>query len=135
LTQRPIFVQPSGYGIRYEFGIFDQEIHDGWQVEVTDKWLHNGNPWEIAKPDVAYYVNFGGHSESYQDKPGLYPDSMGAAPGRKRRGLRHAGSGLSRQYLQHLASLECEACESFGLSGFNTGDYYQAVGDKVIPRP
>ena len=42
-----------GYGIRYEFGIFDQEIHDGWQTEITDKWLRRGNPWEIAKPDVA----------------------------------------------------------------------------------
>ena len=38
-----------GYGIRYEFGIFDQEIHDGWQVEKTDNWLDSGNPWEIAQ--------------------------------------------------------------------------------------
>ena len=36
-----------GYGIRYEFGIFDQEIKDGWQVEITDKWLRRGNPWEF----------------------------------------------------------------------------------------
>jgi starch phosphorylase len=41
-----------GYGIRYEFGIFDQEIVDGWQVEKTDKWLRLGNPWEIARPEV-----------------------------------------------------------------------------------
>ena len=39
-----------GYGIRYEFGLFDQEIHDGWQVEKTDKWLCLGNPWEITPP-------------------------------------------------------------------------------------
>lgn len=38
-----------GYGIRYEFGLFDQEIHDGWQVEKTDKWLRMGNPWEICR--------------------------------------------------------------------------------------
>jgi len=43
-----------GYGIRYEFGIFDQEIHDGWQAEVTDKWLRYGNPWEIAKPNIVF---------------------------------------------------------------------------------
>jgi glycogen phosphorylase len=49
-----------GYGIRYEFGIFDQEIHDGWQVEKADNWLVNGNPWEIPKPDVNYLVNWGG---------------------------------------------------------------------------
>src|SRR6202161_2055598 len=41
-----------GYGIRYEFGIFNQEIHDGWQIEKTDNWLVNGNPWEIAKPEI-----------------------------------------------------------------------------------
>ena len=58
-----------GYGIRYEFGIFDQEIHDGWQVEKTDNWLANGNPWEIAKPDVNYLVNWGGHAEHYADEP------------------------------------------------------------------
>ena len=49
-----------GYGIRYEFGIFQQEIRDGWQVEKTDNWLANGNPWEIAKPDVNYLVKWGG---------------------------------------------------------------------------
>ena len=43
-----------GYGIRYEFGIFDQEIRDGWQVEITDKWLHLGNPWEIPRPEITY---------------------------------------------------------------------------------
>ena len=53
-----------GYGIRYEFGIFDQEIRDGWQVEVTDKWLQHGNPWEIARPDDSSYVSFGGHTET-----------------------------------------------------------------------
>ena len=42
-------VPAVGYGIRYEFGIFDQIIQDGWQVEVTDKWLRFGNPWEIVR--------------------------------------------------------------------------------------
>jgi glycogen phosphorylase len=43
-----------GYGIRYEFGIFNQEIRDGWQAEVTDKWLQRGNPWEFLRPDVSF---------------------------------------------------------------------------------
>ena len=59
-----------GYGIRYEFGIFKQEIHDGWQVEKTDNWLVDGNPWEIAKPDVNYRVGWGGHTEYYVDVAG-----------------------------------------------------------------
>ncbi len=56
-------VPAVGYGIRYEFGIFNQEIRDGWQVEKTDKWLRLGNPWEIARPEVAYYVKLGGHTK------------------------------------------------------------------------
>lgn len=61
-----------GYGIRYEFGIFDQEIRDGWQVEITDKWLRYGNPWEIAHPEEAVEVKLGGHTKSYQDERGNY---------------------------------------------------------------
>ena len=45
-------VPAIGYGIRYEFGIFDQAIRDGWQVERTDKWLRFGNPWEIVRPEI-----------------------------------------------------------------------------------
>ena len=65
-------VPAIGYGIRYEFGIFDQEIRDGWQVEVTDKWLSPGNPWEIQRPEISYEVNLGGHTESYVDANGQY---------------------------------------------------------------
>jgi starch phosphorylase len=54
-------VSAIGYGIRYEFGIFDQRIRDGWQVEVTDKWLRFGNPWEIARPEITYDVKLGGN--------------------------------------------------------------------------
>ena len=59
-----------GYGIRYEFGIFDQEIHDGWQVEKTDKWLRKGNPWESGRPELLVNVNFGGRSEMFTDSFG-----------------------------------------------------------------
>ena len=59
-----------GYGIRYEFGIFDQEIRDGWQVEKTDNWLRKGNPWEVARPELSINVKFGGYTESYMDPEG-----------------------------------------------------------------
>src|SRR5213075_2092105 len=59
-----------GYGIRYEFGIFDQTIRDGWQVELTDKWLRYGNPWEIGRPEVTFNVPFGGRTEWYRDDQG-----------------------------------------------------------------
>src|SRR5690349_6098362 len=57
-----------GYGIRYEFGIFHQQIQDGWQVEKTDKWLRFGNPWEIARPEWAVDVKLGGHTHQYIDE-------------------------------------------------------------------
>ena len=65
-------VPAVGYGIRYEFGIFDQVIRDGWQQEITDKWLRNGNPWEIARPEIAYEVSFGGRTESVADEQGRF---------------------------------------------------------------
>jgi starch phosphorylase len=56
-----------GYGIRYDFGIFKQEIKDGKQVEIPDFWLKKGNPWEIERSDVVYHVRFGGISREYED--------------------------------------------------------------------
>ncbi|HEX3767546.1 MAG TPA: glycogen/starch/alpha-glucan phosphorylase, partial [Puia sp.] len=56
-----------GYGIRYEFGIFDQRIQDGWQSESTDKWLKLGNPWEIARPELSYIVQMGGYTKGLYD--------------------------------------------------------------------
>src|SRR5436190_17415538 len=67
-----IEVPAIGYGIRYEFGIFDQIIRDGWQSEITDKWLRNGNAWELPRPETAYRVQFGGHTESYRDEQGRF---------------------------------------------------------------
>ncbi len=95
-----------GYGIRYEFGIFDQEIQDGWQVEKTDNWLVDGNPWEIAKPDVSYLVNWGGHSEHYVDDAGH--DRVRWMPGTGHQGrlLRHADPGVRREHVQRADVVE-----------------------------
>jgi len=65
-------IPAAGYGLRYEFGIFEQRILDGWQVERTDKWLRRGNPWEVARPEYGYPVGFGGHTETYTDEKGHY---------------------------------------------------------------
>jgi len=50
-----------GYGIRYQYGMFRQEMHDGFQHENPDYWLNFGNPWEIPRPNIAYPVSFYGH--------------------------------------------------------------------------
>ncbi len=52
-----------GYGIRYQHGLFKQQIRDGWQVELPDDWLALGNPWEFARPELSYPVRFGGMVE------------------------------------------------------------------------
>jgi len=120
-----------GYGIRYEFGIFDQEIHDGWQVEKTDNWLANGNPWEIAKPDVNYLVKWGGYAEHYADDAGH--DRVRWIPGRALKGVAYdtpiQGYGVNTCNVLTLWS--ARAVQSFALEAFNTGDYYKAVEDEV----
>jgi starch phosphorylase len=63
-------VPAIGYGIRYEFGIFDQAIRNGWQVELTDKWLRYGNPWEIVRSEITFDVKFGGRTAWYHDDQG-----------------------------------------------------------------
>jgi len=121
-----------GYGIRYEFGIFDQEIRDGWQCEITDKWLRKGNPWEMAKSDITYYVNFGGHTEYYQDEAGA--ERVRWIPHRVVKGMAYDTPilGYRVNTCNTLRLWSAEACESFDFQAFNTGDYYAAVGDKVI---
>jgi starch phosphorylase len=120
-----------GYGIRYEFGIFDQEIHDGWQVEKTDNWLVNGNPWEIAKPDVNYLVRWGGYAEHYTDDAGQ--DRVRWVPGRVIKGVAYDTpiQGYGVHTCNVLTLWSARAVESFALEAFNTGDYYKAVEDEV----
>ena len=120
-----------GYGIRYEFGIFDQTIQNGWQVEITDKWLRFGNPWEISRPEIAYDVNFGGRTETWTDEHGRYrsrwiPDMVvkGVAFDTPILGYRVGTCDLMRLW-------KAEAVESFDFAAFNRGDYYQAVHDKM----
>ena len=120
-----------GYGIRYEFGIFDQQIRDGWQVEVTDKWLRLGNPWEIPRPEIAALVGFGGYTESYTDEKGRNRTRW--IPARLVRGIGYdtpiPGYRVNTTNLLRLWS--AEAVESFDFESFNVGDYYGAVEQKV----
>jgi glycogen phosphorylase len=120
-----------GYGIRYEFGIFDQAIRDGWQVEVTDKWLRHGNPWEIAKPEVAYRVNYGGRTEWYRDAGGA--ERVRWQPHRVVKGAAYDTpiQGYRVTNCNTLRLWSAEAVESFDFEAFNVGDYYGAVNEKV----
>lgn len=124
-------IHAFGYGIRYEFGIFDQEIHDGWQVEITDKWLRYGNPWELAKPEFVQEVSLGGHTEVYYDDEKNYRVKW--IPCRVIKGIPYdtpiVGFGNKKTIMMRL--WKAEAIESFDFQDFNMGDYDAAVEEKV----
>ncbi len=124
-------VPAVGYGIRYEFGIFDQAIRDGWQCEITDKWLKNGNPWEIARPEIAYAVKFGGRTESFTDEQGRF--RVRWIPQTEVRGVAYDTPILGYRVgtCNILRLWKAEAIESFDFAAFNHGDYDRAVEAKV----
>lgn len=124
-------VPAIGYGIRYEFGIFDQMIRDGQQAEITDKWLHLGNPWEIARYEIAYDVKFGGRSGTWTDVQGnmrkrWIPDTVV-------KGVAYDTPilGYNVGTCNFLRLWKAEAIESFDFASFNHGDYFRAVEDKM----
>jgi starch phosphorylase len=124
-------VPAIGYGIRYEFGIFDQVIRDGYQVEITDKWLRYGNPWELARPEIAYDIGLGGRTENYIDPEGRY--RVRWVPGRLVKGVAYDTPVLGyRVNTTNLLRLwKAEAAESFDFEAFNVGDYFGAVDEKI----
>ena len=136
-----------GYGIRYEFGIFTQLIHQGHQVEAPDKWLSYGNPWEIARPDYRVEIKFGGHTEVYKDSDGKGSDGKGSdgkgsdgnyqvrwIPSQTVIGIPHdvPVPGYGTENVNILRLWKAEAGEAFDLGAFNAGDYFGAVASKMI---
>ncbi len=124
-------VPAIGYGIRYEFGIFNQGVRDGWQVEYTDKWLQLGNPWEIGRPELSVEVRLGGQTEGYVDEKGHFRVRWIAD--RAVRGIPYDTPilGYKVNTCNILRLWKAEACESFDFQSFNVGDYYGAVDEKV----
>jgi glycogen phosphorylase len=124
-------VPAVGYGIRYEFGIFDQAIRDGWQVELTDKWLRYGNPWEIVRSEITFPVGLGGHTESWVDEQGRY--RVRWLPAKAVRGVAYDTPvpGFRGRTTNLLRLWKAEATESFNFDAFNVGNYYGAVDQKI----
>jgi starch phosphorylase len=120
-----------GYGIRYEYGIFDQRIEHGWQVEESDTWLRLGNPWEIPRPEIAYAVQFGGRTEPWADPDGRY--RVRWRPERTVRGMAYDTPilGYRTNTVSFLRLWKAEAYQAFKLAAFNHGDYYGAVEEQL----
>ncbi len=121
-----------GYGIRYEFGIFDQEIRDGWQVERPEEWLRFGNAWEVPRPEYQVPVRFYGRTEKA-------PDGRGAVKVRWVDTRHVLGmpydtpiAGYGTHTVNTLRLWRAKASEEFDLADFNAGDYLSAVEDKNV---
>lgn len=125
-------VPAIGYGIRYEFGTFDQEIHHGWQVEVVDKWLRYGNPWEIVRPEASVEVKLGGHTEAYYDQNNRY--RVRWIPSRTMKAVPYdiPISGYQSQTVNTLRLWKAEPTISYNSQDFNIGDYYGTVQNKPL---
>ncbi|WP_416236300.1 glycogen/starch/alpha-glucan phosphorylase [Spirulina sp. CCNP1310] len=122
-----------GYGIRYEFGIFHQQIRDGWQVEIPDKWLRYGNPWEIPRPEATVAVKLGGHTEMAHNEKGqpkvtwVADRTITAIP------YDTPVPGFNTNTVNPLRLWRAEAGEDkdFNFDAFNAGDYDGAVASKM----
>uniref|UniRef100_A0A669F1Y9 Alpha-1,4 glucan phosphorylase n=1 Tax=Oreochromis niloticus TaxID=8128 RepID=A0A669F1Y9_ORENI len=116
-----------GYGIRYEYGIFNQKIRDGWQVEEADDWLRHGNPWEKARPEYMLPVHFYGRVEETRDGPKWVDTQVVLAMP-----YDTPIPGYMNNTVNTMRLWSARAPNDFNLKDFNVGDYIQAVLDRNL---
>ena len=124
-------VPATGYGIRYKYGIFKQQIVDNQQVEITDNWLHGEWPWELCQPDESVLVGFGGKVENYVSDRGNYrvrwvPEEQVVAVPYDILQLGYRVNSCNR-----LRLWRADATETFDFYAFNIGDYMGSVEQSV----
>nr|WP_126463993.1 glycogen/starch/alpha-glucan phosphorylase [Sulfuritortus calidifontis] len=119
-----------GYGIRYEYGMFNQHIENGYQVEHPDNWLRYGNPWEFPRPEMLYQVKFNGRVVNYADEQGNprfhwvdTDDVMAMA-------YDYPIPGYDTETVNNMRLWAAKASRDFDLRYFNEGNYIKAVEDK-----
>ena len=118
-----------GYGIRYDFGLFRQVINHGWQQEYPDVWLSFGNPWELQRPEVVYYIHFGGGVEHVDDKG---RDRAIWHPGETVEAMAYDTPivGWRGQHVNALRLWSARSPDPLKLDVFNTGDYLGASAEQ-----
>jgi glycogen phosphorylase len=123
-------IPAMGYGIRYDFGLFRQIIHDGWQQEYPDVWLSLGNPWEFQRPEVVYHVHFGGGVEHVDDKG---RDRAIWHPGETVQAVAYDTPivGWRGQHVNALRLWSARSPDPLKLDVFNTGDYLGASAEEA----
>lgn len=123
-----------GCGIRYRYGMFKQHIEDGYQVEVPDNWLENGNPFELRRPEYAKIVKFGGHVAIYSDENGngrfVQEDYQAVRAIPFDLPIVGYGNGI----VNTLRIWDAEPMAGFQLDSFDKGDYRKAVEQENLAR-
>ncbi len=118
-----------GYGIRYNHGLFRQGMKDGWQTELPETWLENGNPWEFPRREAAYRINFGGHATSEiladgTSKYAWHPGEVLLATA-----FDTPMVGWQAKRVNTLRLWSARALDPIHLEAFNSGDYTGALSD------
>jgi glycogen phosphorylase len=119
-----------GYGIRYNYGIFRQEIKDGYQVEVPDYWLTRGNPWEIERVDVVYPVRFYGHVTLTTDASGREYSVWDGGEIVQACAHDNPIPGYDTYNTINLRLWKAMPSREFDLASFNSGDYMRAIEER-----
>ncbi len=119
-----------GYGIRYEYGMFQQRFHNGYQVEHPDNWLRYANPWEFPRDEVLYPVNFGGHVVEYQDNQGYQAYHWTNTEKIMAMAYDTPVPGYATNTVNNMRLWSAKASRDFDLQYFNEGNYIKAVADK-----
>ncbi len=120
----------TGYGLRYEYGMFRQHIENGYQVEEPDHWLRDGHPWELERPEFTQTIQFGGRTERYTDDQGrervrwVDTQDVFAVP------YDVPVSGFGNQVVNTLRLWKSTATDEFNLDEFNAGDYAESMAEK-----
>ncbi len=119
-----------GYGIRYEYGIFNQGIEDGYQVEYADNWLREGNPWDILRRKLQYKVKFYGRTETVMNPDGTYSLNWIDTEDVLAIAYDVPVPGYRNNTVNNLRLWQAKACSDFDFSDFNRGNYVEAVAQK-----
>ena len=120
-----------GYGIRYEYGIFRQQIEHGFQLEQPDNWLRNGNPWEIPRPDALFPVRFFGRGHYYEDVDGVTRFDWVDTEDILAMAYDVPIIGHGNDTVNSLRLWSAKSTREFDLTHFNAGDYVRAVEEKT----
>ncbi len=121
-----------GYGIRYDYGIFQQSIVNGYQIEMCDNWLMNGNPWEITRRNFLYTVKFYGRSEQYTDGQGKQRRRWVDTDNVSAMACDTLIPGYGTNTVNNMRLWAAMSSKDFNLQFFNHGDYMKAMEAKVL---